>query len=90
MTKKRRIEITAFRRTLTVSASGHPAGPQQEAPQSLDSRPGSADDPLAQPKQADLAEAVLSSIDTESSTDLEHLIEVVADHDDGVPRNRSG
>jgi hypothetical protein len=77
MKKKRRIEITAFRRTVTVSAAGPACGPE-EPPQGPD--PAQAP---AQPKQADLLEAVLSSIDAESSPDLEHFIEVVASHDDG-------
>ena len=75
--KKRRIEITAFRRTVTISAGPPAATPGKEAPQCLDSKPCPADDPLAQLKQADLVEAILSSIDDGRSPELEHLIEAL-------------
>jgi hypothetical protein len=83
MKKKRRIEITAFRRTVTVSAGAPAAGPEEAAPQGRDPAHAPADDSAAQPKQAELLETALSSIGAESSPDLEHLIEVVASHDDG-------
>jgi hypothetical protein len=81
--KKRRIEITAFRRTVTVSAGGPAGGPEEPAPQGPDPAHAPADDFPARPKRADLLEAVLSSIDPESSPDLGHFIEVVKSHDDG-------
>jgi hypothetical protein len=83
MKKKRRIEITAFRRTVTVSAGSSAGGPEEPAPQGRDPADAPGDDFPARPKQADLLKAALSSIDTESSPDLEHLIEVVASHDGG-------
>ena len=71
MKKKRRIEITAFRRTVTVYSSGSAAGPGKDAPLSPDCVPGSADNASAQLKPTDLLEAELSSIDDGSSTELQ-------------------
>jgi hypothetical protein len=83
--KKRRIEITAFRRTVTVAAGGPgaEAPPRPRGPQGLDSGPRSADDPPAHLNQADLVEAVLSTIDAGRSPELEHLIETLIVSDGG-------
>jgi hypothetical protein len=108
--KKRRIEITAFRRTVTISGKESAAGPEKELPEGVDDRPPTGEDPVAHGRpsagegtggaishaasgedasltkfpleQPDLLEALLSYIDTESSPDMEHLIEVVGSSDE--------
>jgi hypothetical protein len=78
---KRRIEITAFRRTITTSTGW----PVDEATHDPDSGPDSADDPPAQLNQAVLVEGVLSRIDA-GSPELEHLIEaLIASNGDSEP-----
>ena len=88
MKKTRRIEITAFRRTVTAAAAGPPASQQEQAPPTpedgrrlVDGH--AADISQSQSKPAEVVEAVLSSIDAESSPDFDHLIEVVESHDEG-------
>jgi hypothetical protein len=76
--KKRRIEITAFRRTVTIAGREPAVSQEKEAPQTLDCGPRPADDSQAQRQQADLVEAVLSHLGDEPSPDLEHLIDAVA------------
>jgi hypothetical protein len=109
--KKRRIEITAFRRTVTISGKESAAGPEKELPEGLDDRLPTGEEPVAHGRpsagegtggaishaaagedasltklpleQPDLLEALLSYIDSESSPDLEHLIEIAATDEDG-------
>jgi hypothetical protein len=75
--KTRRIEITAFRRTVTVSARGPTAGPGEAADHRLGSTPCSEDRTPPHLRQADLVDAVLASIVDTRTPVAEHVIEAM-------------
>ena len=86
MRKTRRIEITAFRRTTTLSADEPDARLTERVPESQNGELSFADDCSARGEQVDVVEAILSSADNVRSPELTRLIEaLVVSNGDGSP-----
>ena len=83
--KTRRIEITAFRRTI-ISGDGPDGERSNGLPQSQADRLRSIEGHPAQFEQSDLVEAILSTSHDASSSEWTHMIEaLVASKGDGSP-----
>ena len=72
-----RIEIAAFRRTITVSGGEPDARGSERVPQGQDGGPHAADDYSAEDKQIDVVQAIRSSADNVRAPELTRLIEAL-------------
>lgn len=76
MPKRRRIEITAFRRTMTILADEPDSRFDKQSPAQVNATQPS-DDRSAQFDETDVAEAILSTINDALSPELTRLIEAL-------------